>query len=312
MSVIEKLSAEHSVEISGLRRFSRFAPHHYKIYTIPKRSVGHRVIAHPSKKLKSIQRTLNKILADILPVHDAAFAYRKNRGIKDNARRHAKNPYLLKMDFKNYFMSISPPVFWEMIRQNSVEIPREERKILERLLFWCPSKRLSGKLVLSVGAPTSPLISNFIAFKFDEMLTEYCDNRDIVYTRYSDDLTFTSRHKGVLFDLPGVVSDCLKESIVGYVSINEAKTVFSSKAHNRHVTGITLTPDNKLSIGRDRKRYISALTHKYCAGRLPKEDISHLQGLLAFAENIEPGFIERLKVKYTKDSVSKLIQGRTE
>src|SRR5690554_3187865 len=102
MSVIEQLAAQHSIEMSGLRSFSRLAPHHYKIYTIPKRSVGHRVIAHPSQKLKSFQRTLNQILADILPVHEAAYAYRKNRGIKDNARRHLKNPYLLKMDFKNY------------------------------------------------------------------------------------------------------------------------------------------------------------------------------------------------------------------
>lgn len=308
MSIIEKLSTKHSIDYSEIRRFSRLAPHHYKVYTIPKRSVGHRVIAHPSKKLKTFQRTLNRILSDVLPVHEAAYAYRINKGIKDNARQHVQNSYLLKMDFKDYFMSISPPLFWAVMQNSSIEVPRDERVILERLLFWCPSKRLSGKLILSVGAPTSPLISNFIAFDFDQMVTEYCQKNGIIYTRYSDDLTFTSNYKGALFDLPGVIALFLTESLNGYVSINESKTVFSSKAHNRHVTGVTLTSDNKLSIGRDRKRYISALIHKYCMGSLPKEDISHAQGLLAFAEHIEPNFRQRMEKKYSKDAICRLIK----
>lgn len=309
MSIIETLALQHSTSVGAVRRFSRFAPHHYKVYTIPKRSVGHRVIAHPSKELKLFQRALNGILSEVLPVHESAYAYRRNRGIRDNARLHLVNPYLLKMDFKNYFMSISPSLFWEIARDNSIEVLKEDRVVLERLLFWCPSKRLSGKLVLSVGAPTSPLVSNFIAYNFDSLITDYCQGRGILYTRYSDDLTFTSAVKGALFDMPNVVPEILKEAMGGYISVNEKKTVFSSKAHNRHVTGVTLTSDDKLSVGRDRKRYVSSLIHKFCIGKLPKEELSHAQGLLAFVESIEPDFHQRMEAKYSKDALSRFLKG---
>ena len=76
--------------------FSKNAPKKYKVYTIPKRTSGQRVIAHPSKELKEVQKKLSQILASDLKSHEEAYAYKKGLSIKDNAEQHLNTKYLLK------------------------------------------------------------------------------------------------------------------------------------------------------------------------------------------------------------------------
>ncbi len=135
--------------------------------------------------------------------------------------------------------------------------------ILERLLFWNKNKSFNEKLSLSVGAPSSPLISNFIMYIFDEKIEKYCKGNGISYTRYADDLTFSSNKKNVLFNVPLIVKKILKDEYENLILVNDLKTRFSSMAHNRHVTGVTINNDGDLSIGRDRKRLISAMINNY-------------------------------------------------
>ena len=115
--------------------------------------------------------------------------------------------------------------------------------------------------MLSIGAPSSPLVSNFFMYQFDCVLSKLCIEREIIYTRYADDLTFSTKHKDVLFVLPQLVKENLNDLFGNAIRINRKKTKFSSKAHNRHVTGITINNDGKISLGRERKRYIKHLVH---------------------------------------------------
>lgn len=309
MNLQKYLSSELNVPESEVVRFSTFAPKKYKVYTIPKRTSGHRVIAHPSKKLKGYQRILTKYLEGKLRISDFAFAYRKGLSIKENAEKHRHSKYLLKMDFENFFNSITPNLFFKFLGFIEHDFDEHDFFILKRLLFWSPSKKISGKLVLSVGAPSSPFISNFIMYFFDEELGRRCAEKGIRYTRYADDLTFSTSNKDVLFEVPQEVRLLARELFDGQLTIKESKTVFSSKAHNRHVTGITITNEGELSLGRERKRYISALVHKYGAGALPAEDLDHLKGLLAFSRDVEPDFFRKIEVKYSKKVLRRLISG---
>lgn len=86
--------------------------------------------------------------------------------------------------------------------------------------------------------------------KFDQLLSEICAKAGITYTRYADDMTFSTQRENVLFMLKEQIATLLAQSGYENITINESKTVFSSKAHNRHVTGVTLTNDNQLSVGR--------------------------------------------------------------
>lgn len=307
MSLIENLSKSLYLEARELLHFSLTSPYRYKVYEIPKRNGrGTRTIAHPSKELKYVQRKLIHLLEEILPLHDAAAAYRKGQGIRENASLHMTNPYLLKMDFKNFFPSISPTIFFKSLAVQGLEFGADDHLLLERLLFWRPVR--SGGLILSIGAPTSPLISNFIMYQFDKNVSDFCGEQKIVYSRYADDITFSTKIREILFEIPGFIEQLLGAEFGDAIQVNQEKTVFSSKKHNRHVTGITLTNEGILSVGRARKRLVSAMIHRYSKGLLSEEDVYRLQGELSFIRHIEPSFQERMIAKYGPEVLAKLVR----
>tara|TARA_R110001632_G_scaffold214612_3_gene341366 strand:+ start:2114 stop:3067 length:954 start_codon:yes stop_codon:yes gene_type:complete len=293
-----------------IERFSSTAPNRYKVYTIPKRTSGKRVIAHPSRELKSYQRALIRILQEQLPQHKASYAYKPKCSIRENALMHSKNKFLLKMDFNDFFNSITPSIFLENTKKSDIIFSDAEKRLLTNLLFWNKTKSFDSKLVLSVGAPSSPIISNFIMFKFDEIIYQHCIEKKITYTRYADDLTFSTNLKNELFILPTFIKHILGEAFDHKITINESKTIFSSKAHNRHVTGITITNDGGISIGRERKRMISVMIHKYSINKLPESDFNYLRGLLSFSNHIEPNFTLRLKKKYGIEILNNISKGK--
>ena len=280
---------------------------HYKVFKIPKRTIGFRTIAQPTPKLKKYQKEIVSILEPLLSIHPSATAYRKGAGIKENATVHLKSNYLIKMDLVDFFNSISPQFLFNVL-EKQLPINNFDKSIISEFLFWNRSKRHNGKLMLSVGAPSSPFVSNVVMYEFDSLICEYCQKAGINYSRYADDLTFSTKTKNILFDVPQVVNTALNTCFQGKMKINKKKTVISSKGHNRHITGVTLTNDNKLSIGRERKKYISALVHKSMHGLLDEGDVQHLKGLMGFAQHIEPGFVDNLKRKYGSDVILELLK----
>lgn len=288
--------------------FAFSAPNKYKIYSIPKRTSGKRIIAHPSKELKAYQWALLTKFESTFEVHENAYAYKKGISIKDNAGRHKNSPYLLKLDFNNFFHSISPEMLHEAILSQGVCPLDDDKFLLTQLLFCRMGKKSDGKLVLSIGAPTSPIVSNVVMNSFDHSVTNMCDAHGIVYTRYADDLTFSTKKKEILFAIPKAIKKFLQDEFGGRITINDAKTVYSSKAHNRHVTGITITNNGKISVGRKRKKYLSSLVHKYVEGDLEKEDILHLKGLFSFILDVEPEILVRMKRKYSSEMINKLMK----
>ncbi|MCU8015445.1 retron St85 family RNA-directed DNA polymerase [Shewanella sp. SM72] len=305
MNLSELLASLLFMDDEEIISFATSSPYRYKVYSIAKRnSSDRRIIAHPSKELKFIQRIIVQQLSVRLPVHSAAKAYTKGLSIKDNARPHANSKYLLKMDLKDFFPSIKPSLFFNECKKNGIKLSDLDMKILEGFLFW--KRRRSTNLVLSIGAPSSPLVSNFILFKFDESISKYCKKLGINYTRYADDLTFSTNEKDVLLSFPAYVRKILNTLYDGQLKINLKKTLLSSKAHNRHVTGVTLTNDGNLSVGRNTKRKLSAAIHHFALNKLSDEDILKLNGNLAHAIFIDPDFLKQIERKYGKELIFKL------
>lgn len=73
------------------------------------------------------------------------------------------------------------------------------------------------------------------------------------------------------------------------------------------VTGLIITPDQKISIGRERKRLISACIHKFALGQANAKQVEYVRGLLAFANSVEPEFVLRMKEKYGAAVVNQLV-----
>ncbi|PIT22114.1 retron St85 family RNA-directed DNA polymerase [Snodgrassella communis] len=311
MREIIKYADSLEISVENLLMFLLNAPKMYKVYRIPKRTHGYRVIAQPTKQLKEYQRKFINIFFPYLPVHEYAMAYQKNKNIQQNAEIHKNNSYLLKMDFENFFNSITPALFWnEWENINPYIFDENEKNLFSRLLFWNPNRKRTQRenLILSIGAPSSPLISNFVMYRFDKLITQYCLDKNINYTRYADDLTFSTNIKNILYQIPVEVSKNLNLLFGNKLRINNSKTVFSSKAHNRHITGITITNNNKLSLGRERKRYIRALVHQYKYAQLEKADIQYLRGLLNFCKSIEVSFIHSLAQKYGNETLKNIMK----
>jgi RNA-directed DNA polymerase len=101
----------------------RSANHRYKVYSIPKRSgAGTRQIAHPSRELKVIQSWMSVRLFRDLPVHASVYSYRQGLGIRQNAEAHKRNRFLLRLDFRDFFPSITRADVARLLNANHAQL----------------------------------------------------------------------------------------------------------------------------------------------------------------------------------------------
>jgi hypothetical protein len=154
---------------------------------------------------------------------------------------------------------------------------------------------------LTIGAPTSPQLSNAIMFGFDESWSRRVEAMEVAYSRYADDLYFSTNRPNVL---EGVLQE-LRESLQGggppILRINEEKTVFSSRKRRRLAAGLVLTSDRKISIGRHKKRVLKSLVWKLKRRELDPHEVASLRGWISYLRSIEPAFLVSLQRKYTLD-----------
>ena len=264
---------------------------------VPKRDGSRRKVAQPAREVKEIQRWIVKELRAHLPIHASVTAYEEGSSIIRNANAHRTSRFILKMDFRNFFPSITLAdlaVHLGRYCSNTYD-PSELRQLLFACV-WTPTRR--PPLTLCIGAPSSPFLSNSILYDFDVAMTKRTEVDGVVYTRYADDLTFSSAANNVLQKYPKLVRAALKKIESPRLRVNASKTVHASRAGRRIVTGLVITPDGHLSVGRDRKRLVRAMFHRDRLGLLTTDEKATLAGLLAFIDGVEPGFSSKLQSRY--------------
>lgn len=139
-------------------------------------------------------------------------------------------------------------------------------------------------------------------YSFDSIVHNLCCDVHAIYTRYSDDITISTNKKNVLSDLYEKIKNVCDEMKSPNVDLNFEKTVFASKKSSRTVTGIVISNNNKISLGRERKRKIRAMIHRIIMNdESNKEMVNKINGYLAFANDIEPDFVQRLFQSYRSD-----------
>ena len=297
--LISKLIAGTGLSERDVLKIISNAPRRYKEYTIPKRTGGVRHIAQPARELKALQRVLQSEYLDILPVHPSAMAYRIGRSIRDNALAHVENGPIMKFDFKDFFPSIRVRDWEAYCSDRGLFSDHYERFQASQIMFYKPKG--SGHLRLAIGAPTSPHLSNLLMFEFDALITEEVQKNYVTYTRYADDLTFSAKRTGYLTGVQSAVQKAIRQVRWPRLILNDEKTVLATTKFHRQVTGLILSNDKKVSLGRDRKRKISAAVHHAKFGKLDQKMAANLAGLLAFAHAVEPEFVSRLEKKYGRE-----------
>ncbi|MEQ1771709.1 MAG: retron St85 family RNA-directed DNA polymerase [Devosia sp.] len=307
MKLLGELVAELGLGGTEILRIAATAPRRYKVYYIPKRHGGHREIAQPSAELKYIQRYLLDHKLNGLPVHDAATGYVQGKNIRQNADVHRGNKAILKMDFQSFFPSIKAVDWVKFASQHTRGIfELDEVEFVTRIFFYGAGHNRPVRL--SIGAPTSPALSNILMFDLDTKIAQIAAETNVAYSRYADDITASGSDVESVLQFEKLVQDVISKSTSPKLLFNKDKRGLFLRGQRRMVTGLVVTPQGNVSIGRQRKRLISSLLHRATLGQLDDEKIAYLKGLLGFCVANEPTYLNSMRKKYGTDVVTSVLR----
>lgn len=211
------------IETADLTRMLFAEERFYSSVSIPKKSGGFRKLDIPSAELKYIQRwILDNVLYNI-KVSDCAVGFRSGCSILDNAKKHLGQHCVINVDIKDFFPSITFEKTYRIFSYYGYT--NEVAFALAKLCTF------QGKL--PQGSPASPCISNIVCLKLDARLNALSQKYESVYTRYADDLTFSSKKdaKSLIRAVETIVND------EGY-SLNMKKTRIAYPHQRQEVTGL--------------------------------------------------------------------------
>lgn len=306
-----------NVKVSGGSR--------YRTFTIKKKSGKLRTISAPVKTLKTIQTCLNEVFQVFYEPTDNAFGFVPKRSIADGAKRHVNRRYVYNIDLKDFFDTIelyrvkailaNPPIRLEDKKGNGQSLPF----IIANLC--CHPKEVTRfdkdgnsktciRPVLPQGAPTSPILTNMVCRNLDRSLNWLAKKYQAIYTRYADDITFSS-DRNIFKDDSSFIKEVKKiiETEQGF-KINDEKTRLQSDRYRQEVTGLVV--NEKVNVV---KRFVkqvrmwlylwetygydkayACFLHDYIA------DKGHVKHKTAKMENVISGKLDYLKMVVGKDT----------
>jgi len=248
----------------------------YHTFTIPKRSGGVRSISAPKKGLKLLQRRLADLLQtcifEINQIREAsdepilryqlAHGFTKERSILTNARPHRRKRYVFNIDLEDFFGSIHfGRVQGFFVKDKSFLLKPKTALILAQIS--CFERKLPQ------GSPCSPIISNLIAHILDIHLVRLASRWGCTYTRYADDLTFSTNRK----EFPARIatrsysgshewtagSDLVRIIVHSGFKVNQTKTRMRYLDSRQEVTGLVV--NHRINVPSDYRRKVRAMAH---------------------------------------------------
>ncbi|MFT6599682.1 MAG: hypothetical protein ACJATD_000517 [Alloalcanivorax sp.] len=300
MPLIADISRKLNIKESDFRNDLRDASGKIKHLKIDKKGGGKRKIIVPPWEFKIVQYSLIlRFLRDI-PIHPASTAFSPGSSIRENASRHLDGFFFVRMDFSEFFSSISSLDFIEILKQEHGDpygLSEEfEDPDLVRSVFY--------KSHCVIGYPASPYLANITMTKFDRLveqkLIEYkSDLGDFNYSRYADDITISITNKGKKFLVENIVRQAVLDSGVRNLKINPDKTKYGTRrSGNAFVTGMRICKDGRLTLHRKYKDHVRLLISLYSKGRLGSSDVPKLRGHLNYCFSADPDFYNKLCMKY--------------
>lgn len=219
----------------------------YIQFSIPKKSGGLRNIDAPIPKLKKLQKLLSILLRDCISeiqehkkILSASFAYKKGDSVYKNANYHRNKRIIVNLDLEEFFPSINfGRVYGYFIKDNRFRLNPKVSTLISQIA--CNNNALPQ------GSPCSPIISDLIANIMDRRLLEYAKQYKLSYTRYADDITFSTNLKKLPRELAVKIGNVYKVSpkLKGIIErsgfkVNEKKTSVQFYYSRQVVTGIVV------------------------------------------------------------------------
>lgn len=239
------------------RAFEEDQSHLYTRFSIRKRSGGERVISAPRWPTANMQNRIRELLEEVYRPSNRVMGFVKGRGIRRNASFHLGKRLILNIDLQDYFPSINFGRIRGRLMAKPYNLTNEVATIIAKICT------VDG--VLPVGACTSPILANMVTSALDGALSSYAKQRGCIYTRYADDITF-STNRSVFpnsivrrtHDVAGVeAAPELNELILLHgFQINSQKTRLMTKHMRQEVCGVTC--NERLNIRRPFYREVRA------------------------------------------------------
>lgn len=291
----------------------------YTSFEIRKKSGGVRQIDAPRRGLKNILYYLNKIFQSIYTPLSAATGFVQGKSVVDNAQCHIGKNYVFNIDLKDFFPSITQPRVWKRLQLKPLNISQPIANIIAGLCCM-KKKEQNGSVsyILPQGAPTSPIITNMICDKLDRRLIGLAARFNLTYTRYADDITFSSDH--YVYAEDGDFRKELERIITDQgFSINEKKTRLQKKGSHQEVTGLIV--NEKANVARKYVRELRSILYiwekyGYMVAEAKfrscyKQEKGHVKKGNPCLENVISGKLQYLKmVKGESSSIYISLQNR--
>jgi len=299
---LEDISLHTHLSKGLIFKFLQDAERQYLSYTIPKSSGGQRHIHQPSFELKALQRWILRSILDRLSVSSASKGFEPRQSTLHNAAPHVGAKSMLCVDIDDFFPSIPAGKVWFVF--SMVGYSESVAAMLTTLTTY------EGHL--PQGAPTSPKLANLVCWRLDKRLMGYAGRRRVIYTRYADDMCFSSQVDTKLTKCLPFIRYVIKDE--GF-TLNEAKTRFAGPSRRHEVTGLVVT-DQRAGIGRTDCRKLRALMYRAFTSKpdqLDNKVASKLRGHLAYVHGVDHkryerlrAYIDRLKSEKPQPSLSDL------
>jgi len=315
------------VSVNKIDKIIENKNNHIKKIAIPKKDGSLRHIISPDRELKAILKNIYWKFLKKYKAHEAAHGFVSKRGISTNADIHVGANSVGKIDIKNFFDSISTnhlknclfgnkqvcrlcsnyekmldgschPSLYKNKEQNfthkceeikAVFIPDYCKETGYESLFLRIIELCTINGFTVQGYPTSPIISNIVLKGFDKKITEHCKENGINYTRYADDLAFSSKThtKDELKDITKVKAYRL---LWAYnFEPNRKKTIYKSKFGRLKICGVVV--NIRKNVQRKLVRLFRAKVHHATVmfpDRTTKTRIRQLKGWASFLMSINP------------------------
>jgi RNA-directed DNA polymerase len=244
----------------------------YTVFEIPKKSGGMRKIAAPIPKLKNLQRCLSDLLYRCLSERmtesphrfTSQYGYFMERSVEDNAECHRSQRFVLNVDIADFFPSINfGRVRGFFVADKGFELNPQVATTIAQIACWNNE--------LPQGSPCSPIISSLIGGILDRRMAVLARENGCSYTRYVDDLTFST--SAITFPAALATRDASTENWVAGATLlhavekagftlNPAKTRLFSRRGRQTVTGLTV--NRKVNVNRDYEMRVRAAFHRWC------------------------------------------------
>lgn len=263
-----------------------------------------RTILVPNEFLKACHEFLRLFLLDFLPVNkDVVYSYRKGVSAYDAVARHAKSKAFFVCDIAKFFPSITQSrIAITLLTAEKFSPIKDCDHWLNRIVdLLCVGNSLP------IGFSTSPTISNSVLGPFDEALKAYCDSRELVVTRYSDDIIVSGQDSAGLHDIETQVAALLLNSMQGEFSLHPKKSRLLHSGAKIKLLGMVLLPNGTVSVDASVKAEIEVLIHFYLrdkgkfADKMdgdPRKAEARVSGLLNYVNTIDQAYLDKLRKKF--------------